>query len=249
MANQLVLPVTPAQLPQGFCPTDYQDMLNLFSQNQTVIFPDTFEGLVVSSTAPVDTTRVWLQLDSLGRQVRIYSFSTGAWLSLHPLIPGITILWSGALPDFTTFDGGDANPISAISGPMWELAAEFAARVPIGVGTLPSTTVVNVGDTGGEERHTLLPAETPPHSHFVANTDADSGSEVPISSGTSIEQSYTPGGNQAYTLQGTTTTPTVGLSSVVGGSGIPPVTSPHNTLPPYVGVYFLRRTARLFYAA
>ena len=58
--------------------------------------------------------------------------------------------WFAALPDFTVFDGGDANPISDISGPMWQQANDsngnlIAAMFPIPAGTLPSGTVIQIG--------------------------------------------------------------------------------------------------------
>jgi hypothetical protein len=38
----------------------------------------------------------------------------------------------------------------------------------------------------------------------------------------------------------------LGLSSSFGGDGAG-ATTPHQNMPPYLGVYFLRRTSRLYY--
>lgn len=253
MPNPLVLSVSNGQLPAGFCPNSYQDILNQFSSLQSVTFPDTFAGVVASDTKPGDTDRVWLQLVG-GKPVRLYSFF-GTWLSRHPLVPGFTMIWMSALPDFTTFDGGDANVITADStGPMWEEATELRAKIPIGVGTLPSTTVLNQGDTGGEEKHSLAANEMPPHTHFEFNADniATGGGSDNALSTTNYPAYKASNGhdNPDYTIRGNSTKSSIGLSSVAGGDQTvtPAVVVAHNTLPPYVAVYFLRRTARIFYS-
>lgn len=226
---ELILPVDAGQLPSGACPSSYQEMANLFAAIYTVTFPTSFTGITVSATKPSDTTQAWLQLDSFGRPTRLYYFSSGAWLSLHPQVPGFTMLWTTALPTFTSFDGGDANPLSAISGPMWEAVTDLNARFPVGAGTLPSGTVISVGGTGGEEKHALTVAELAVHGHafsVIAKNNTGSGTGA------------ITGGTDNVTEDGRFDGVTANAGS---GDG-------HNTMPPYTGVYFLRRTARMFYA-
>jgi len=173
--------------------------------------------------------------------VRFYSFAQGAWLSLHPSIPGMTMIWTGALPDFTTFDGGDANASSAISGPMWQVVLQ--ATFPMGAGTLPSGTVVTSGQTGGEEKHVLTLNELAPHTHAVKLTHGNSYTGEPnvltVGNGSADPQPFTD--------------PIAGLSSggdpstAIGTPPIPQSALAHNTLPPYTVVIFIQRTARLFY--
>lgn len=238
--NELILPVTPGSLSSGVCYATEQERLDDFSAHQTVVFPTTFAGITVSSTHPSDTTQAWLRLDSLGRPTQLYYFAQGAWLSMHPLVPGATIRWTSALPNFTTFDGGDANALSSISGPMWEQVTDANGKFVLGVGTLPSGTVVNVGDTGGEEKHTITVNELPAHSHFVSNID---GSLSALTPANYLAQRNLPDSSQSfdYNLYGTATTPTIGNSSNTGAG------QPENNMPPYIGYYLLRRTNRLFY--
>lgn len=233
----LVLPVTPGTLPAGACPSSYQEMLNLFSTFQSVTFPSSQGNLVVSATTPADTTATWLQLDSLGRPVRIYYFASGAWLSLHPCVPGFTMIWTQTLPTMNTFDGGDASALSAISGPMWEVVTAMGARFPLGAGTLPSTTVIAIGDTGGTEDTTLTVPNIPAHGHqlWVGSSDgAQSGIREALqtcdspASGTSAAYKTNDGSHNNYVQN--------------SGSG-----TAFSNMPPYFGVSFLRRTARLFY--
>ncbi len=233
--NQVaLLPVIPGQLPSGFCPTDLQSMLNEFSSHQSVsISAGTGSGLIVSTTKPTDGTVPWLRLDQFGRPERIYWFASGAWLSLHPLVPGMTIWWFDVVPDFTTFDGGDALAQSAISGKMWQQAKNsdgvlIAAKFPVAAGMLPSGAVLTQGATGGEENHVLTEPELPilhlyPNP-FAGNGFAGGGGQ--ISGGGIEEQQVRP-----YPTQ----------TDVGGGLG-------HNTLPCYVVGFLLQRTQKLFYS-
>lgn len=240
------VPVQNGQLPQGFCPGDYQTLLNAFSAAQFINISLT-NNIVVSATPPADHTVAWLQLDSFGRPVRTYFFAQGAWLSQHPLNPGFTMLWNQALPNFTTFDGGDANaaPFGALSGQMWQVMATTldglgtqvgAAQFPVGVGTFASSGAVAVGATGGEDIHKLTQPELFPHSHILHALRVQHGSVD-----TTV---FTPStGDSAQQPDGAT--------QITGGdptTGNPPTAAlGHNNLPPYFGVYFLQRTNRLFY--
>jgi microcystin-dependent protein len=233
-------------LPQGFCPSDFQSILNAFSNAQFVNIAGISSGFVVSATPPADHTVAWLQLDSLGRPTRVYFFAGGAWLSLHPQVPGQTIIWTQPLPNFTTFDGGDATvqPFSAVSGQMWQLAANaldgsgtqiIQARSPLGVGTLTSGTIVNVNDTGGEEKHILTDQEMPPHTHTV-----------PLYAGDSVNHADRVNTTDELTAQNLNY-----QSGSTGGNpatGNPPTAAlAHNNMGLWYGVYFLQRTSRLFY--
>src|SRR5437762_6365866 len=169
----LTLPVIPTQLPQGFCPADYQEMWNSYAAHGSVTVPDgVLGGISVSASKPTDQTRPWLQLDSNGRPIRLYWYAGGSWLSLHPLLPGSTIWWFNPLPSpLDLFDGGDATGVeSIVTGPMWRQAklptgTVIAAQFPLVAGTLPSGTVLSVGDVGGEEKHLLTIPELPAHHH------------------------------------------------------------------------------------
>ena len=216
-------------LPEGFCPTSYQDLLNNFSQRQYINLEDDVSQLIVSATKPTETDKAWLQLDQFGRPVRIYWFAQGAWLSLHPQAPGFVMPWFDDVPDFTTFDGGDALAASPISGPMWERItdADIQARFPLTTGTLPSGTVVAQGDTGGEEEHELALDEMPEHTHDVTAP----GRQEP-----NTNTSWEKGSGADETV----------VSQPAGGDANGD-TVPHNNMPPYVGMCWLRRTSRMFY--
>lgn len=230
------VPITPLQLPAGFCPENYQDLWNTFAKNGIVQIPDGATPILWQTNPPSDLTVAWGKIDSLGRPVGIFKFAQGTWLLPHSMLPGMTIWWFYALPDFTSFDGGDGNGLSPISGPMWQLAKDIggnpiAAQFPIAAGTLPSSTVLNVGDKGGEETHKLVAGEIP---------------KTTITP--SIPKAITSGlYNSIYRIalapqSGTQASSDINLNDITFGND-----QPHNNMPPYIVGYLLQRTTRLFY--
>lgn len=196
-------------------------------------------GIIISATAPAAEfrDRGWLKVDG-GQVLGIFAWSTtlNAWVfpNAEPANPnsvaniGVIRWWRGAAADVGTYDGGEAGIVSAISGPMWEIDTEMSGRVPLTPGTLTSGAVVAVNDTGGSDEVTLAIANIPPHVHTVPlpqNTTAD-------------------GSNGQYLISSNSGTQDTGST---GGSGTPPVTQPFTTMPPYIGVYAIKRTARIYY--
>lgn len=229
--NELVLPVVAGILPTGTCFSSEQERLSAFSAKQSVTFPSTFSGVSASQTKPTDTTQAWLQLDTENRPTRLYYFANGAWLSLHPSVPGTTMIWTGGLPDFTTFDGGDSSlTISATTGPMWQVV--LAGTFPVGAGPLTNGPTVGVGNTGGSATATLTTLNIPQFTIWnpYVNTVPPGGnpSATNLQAGGSLA-----GGAQFYPTQ-----------VQIGTSPVTPLT----TLPPYTAVYYLMRSARLFYS-
>lgn len=242
------IPVRNNNLPSGFCPPNYQAMLNGFTTAQYVDLETAGNRIITSSTPPTDTSVIWLQLDSFGRPVRYYFFAQGAWLSLHPIVTGLTQWWFDAAPDFATFDGGDSQPPSDISGPMWQLAKNndgvvIAAKFPIVAGTLPDTTTVLIpGATGGVQTQTLGPTNIP--AGVPTQVDAKStGAKISQSGGGSVAgiAYFTGSGDDGGNL-----TVVTKASGPPDGSGNATVV-PFSVLPVYVVGVLLQRTGKLFY--
>lgn len=238
------IPVTPTQLPSGFCPAGYQEMLNVFSAHQFVELGDqTGVGITVSATKPSDQTLPWLQLDQYGKPIRIYWFAGGAWLSRHPLPPGATMWWFAVAPNFSTFDGGDGGAESDVSGPMWRLAklpdgTEIAAKFPLVAGTLPSGTILAVGDQGGEEKHVLVQTELPSAWNSITSVLKAWRTNLETLAGQWLAPSAALGGGPTTPA---TETGTFTFANEGGDQG-------HNTMPPYAVGYLLQRTPlRQFY--
>jgi len=74
---------------------------------------------------------------------------------------------------------------------------------------------ITVGSTGGAETKTLAQAELPSHYHLSFNTDTETVNSV-TSSTYPTRSGAIPASDYAYTIAGTSSTPTVGRSSSVG---------------------------------
>jgi hypothetical protein len=193
----------------------------------------------------------------------MFTYAQGTWLSAHPLLPGMTMWWFSALPDFKTFDGGDANAAGTASGAMWQQANDgngdlIAAQFPVTAGTLPSgapLTVTGATNVGGEENHTLLTAEgaqDPAHSHVLGKQGPNESYYFPysmtsnVTTGNLFGASVSGGGVGTQTVQALTA---LNFYLSFGINPTPNAIVGHNNLPPYVVGTLIQRTARQFYSA
>jgi len=230
------IPVTSATVPSPLdCVVSNENWQALVSLLQAT-FPEDASIINTGNSEPSPSRRAypWYRYNADGSPDKWYRYSMGAWLSLHPVAPDTVVMYEGTEVSIPTFDGGEAGAVTAISGPMWEKVTSMNARFPVGPGTLPSTTVIGIGDTGGEEKVSLTVPHMPPHTHsFRVNNNDDggggSGSDVPDDSDTTV------GGNL------------FGETESTGGSGTPAAVEGHNNLPPFLGIWFIRRTARTHY--
>ena len=256
------IPINTGQLPNNFCPSTLQAMAEGFGAIYSITPSSGGGGITISANKPSSTSDIWFQIDSLGRFQRTFLFGQGAWLSAHPLIPGATVWWFSALPNFTTFDGGDANAPGSQSGPMWQQAKDsnsnlIQAQFVITPGTLPSGAVLAIGNTGGEEKHILTVAEgaqDPNHNHVSGRLVSNSGSSGDDGVFFTETVSNTPSG-MGQQINGQGGYNRVDISTLTGDwmrTGIidptPASVAGHNCLPPFVTGFLLQRTARLFYA-
>jgi microcystin-dependent protein len=110
----------------------------------------------------------------------------------------------------------------------------MAARFPVGPGRFADVgdvigATIGIGDTGGEEKHVLLLAEMAAHRHGLAPDPCN------------VFTGVSSGG--AFTVTTDATLPPHKVQTFdTEGEDVA-----HNNLPPYQGVWFARRTARLMY--
>ena len=180
------------------------------------------EGNSVPSTANED--RLWHKLSADGSPDRWFKYWQGQWVSLHetPASGSERRIWVGTTGELETYDGGASGTVTPTTGPMWEVDTVFDAKFPFGVGTTANGTVVAVNDTGGTDEHTLTVPELPAHTH-EGTSAVDTPFNVNVESGSP---------NLRIDVTGST------------GDDLP-----HNNMPPYTGVYFIKRTLRKFHVA
>lgn len=227
--------LTSGTLPEGYCPSSWQDLYQRMFSAGYGVFPDGLTSYVMGNTEPTADQRdlPWVRLDSSGDFDRIYIYNSGQWRAPHPVPASSSsrILWVGSAGDVDTFDGGAVGTVGDASGPMWAIDTAFEAKFPVGVGTFAASGAVAVLGTGGEDKHVLTETELP------------SDLETTVETNDHIDSGATSMGLRLLSdAAGSGTTVDVALNLSVAGNN-----TAHNNLPPYIGVYFLKRTARRFY--
>jgi hypothetical protein len=235
MPNLTLITLTPPSLPIGYCPSNYQQLANDVISGTQATFNSTIGNSFFNygPTTPALNNQVYPWLDENGNW---WIFQSGYWLRQHPIAAGSAErrIYVGNTTDLQTYDGGNTNAPSNWSGPMWEVDTLFEARFPVGAGTFAASGVVSVNGTttstavAGEDKHTLVTSEIPKHSHTMTWDSQD-----------------TAGGNQLKTLYyGPDAN---AFNDIVKNSGDAGGDAPHNNLPPFYGVYFIKRTSRVYY--
>lgn len=240
--------LTPGTLPQGYCFSSLQQYYNDIIGLTLAQLPGTFNLFNYGPNVPdpADQDKPWIRTDGLGNFDRVYTFS-GVWLSPHPTPPSGSErrIWVGTEADLWSYDGGDGtDPATATdtTGSMWAIDTTFAFKFPIGVGTNPVTyggnpaTAVAVNGTGGQEQQTLVDANIPPHTHDCAGVGQAGSSGSGHDYFWSNEASGPPPPSNSKTL--------VTESAFGNGSG---AANPFSVMPPYVGVYFIKRSSRKYF--
>lgn len=219
------------EVPSGTCytapSTDWPYLVSLITANLSGSLDTVNTGSATPD--PSDRDKPWLRSNSDGSDDGIWSYYNGYWVQKHPIAVGAVLMWEGAEADIDAFDGGETAAITNITGPFWETVDEMAARSPIHPGTLASGTVVAIGADLGEERHLLTVAELPAHTHPF---DTTNGAQVltKVTSGKVNDINQTGSLDYAF----------ANAPQNTGGD------TAHNTIHPVRGIWFLRRTARIY---
>lgn len=237
--------LVPPTFRPGFCPKTAQELANaLIGGTQlTFLIQEGSFMYNMGSATPTAENRIfpWLYTpDGLW-----YTFQFGVWVAAYPVPPlcDVRWLWVGTndAAGLFSFDGGDGSDPGAvvptqITGSFWQADTLFAARMPLGAGTLPSGTVISTApsSTGGLEKVSLTAAEMPPHTHDfkVTANNADGGGTGELTGG----EFNSPNDGE---FNGTT-------ASAGGDGATPPVVVAHTNMSPYIGVYFIKRTGRIW---
>jgi hypothetical protein len=240
------LQLVPGSLSTECYPSSPQVLYNEMFEKGVAILGD-ITGILIQSSAPdpEDRDKAWVKLTAPGgppTSSRPLVWYNGQWVARHPYDPGdpIRLIWVGDPADLDTFDGGSAGTVSDISGAFWEIDSEFAGRVPIGVGTVPDqTTVVAVDTNTGSGQATLSSANIPSHTHEIGVESSDVSSDS--------QQGQLRDASGDVTWISTWDQTAVGVTRAWGGSAVDQSTTPFNVLPAGRGVYFIKRTARIFF--
>jgi hypothetical protein len=264
MPNLTLITLTPPSLPVSYCPLNYQNLANDIIGGTQAVFNSTIGNSFFNfgPTYPSINNRIYPWLDENGQW---WIYAQGVWLYKNPVAANgyDRRIFVGTTTDLLSYDGGDGTAVAGdTSGPMWMVDTSFDARFPVGVGAFAASGAVAVNGTAtatsivGEDKHTLTVPKTPfnEHTHGVAQLIAPANDDYYL-----VNKSWSGlGSYPTQILQGA-------AGSGGGGSG-PNITTGdigtttadktgndtqnavgHNNLPPFYGVYFIKRTNRIYY--
>lgn len=264
MANLTLITLTAPSLPYNYCPSNYQQLANdIIGGTQA-----TFNSAIGNSffnfgpTVPALNNQVYPWLDNDGNW---WVFNQGRWTSKNPVAPNgfDRRIFVGTPTDLLSYDGGDGTAtVTDVTGPMWMIDTAFEARFPVGVGSFAASGAVSVQGTTtttsvvGEDKHTLTVPETAfnEHTHGVAQLIAPANDDYYL-----VNKSWSGlGSYPTQILQGAAGSGGGGAGPSITTGDIGTTTSDktgndsqnavgHNNLPPFYGVYFIKRTARVYY--
>jgi hypothetical protein len=244
MANLTLINLVPPSLPVNYCPTNYQTLANDIISGTQAIFNSTIGNSFFNFGAsfPAINNRVYPWLDDQGLW---WIFTQGFWIRKNTVEAAgqERRMFVGSTIDLGLYDGGDgAVTVTSVTGPMWEIDTAFEARFPVGVGAFAASGAVAVNGTStatsvvGEDKHVLSDSEIPTHNHNV-RVETANGTPVLNLMCTDFAQKPAGNGNDDFSFES-------GIHVVADnfGGGLS-----HNNLPPFYGVYFIKRTARVYY--
>ena len=191
----------------------------------------------------IDRDKLWVKTVG-GYPTKNFVYYTGKWVWPHEVQPGDgrAVIYTGTLASINTIDGGNTNAVSLFDGPFWEVNSVFDAAFPVGVGNFASGTAITPGGTGGLEKVTLASNEIPEHIHdgkaYIRGTKTTTVTDPSGNSDYFYHENdgHTNSATHSYAEAGVQTTELVGTSG-----------ESHDNVPPFVGVYFISRTARQYY--
>jgi hypothetical protein len=214
--------ISTAPVPAGFCFTSWELSWPVLAGLLSGLLSGGLNTFTVSTTTPTPDNRdkPWLNLTD----GRWYIFLDGYWVSRHPIVPGLVVMYEGIEVDIPTLDGGEGGAITTVTGAFWEKVMQANGRIPIGPGTLPSGATIALGGTTGADTKTLAVAELPAHKHtFLQGQVVDTGAVRVINSGNN------------FALNASQETSEVGSNQVF------------SIMPPVYGIWSIRRTGRIWY--
>ena len=230
MPNLTLITLTAPSLPANYCPASYQKLANDIIGGTQATFNSTIGNSFFNfgPTYPAINNRIFPWLDQDGNW---WIYDQSLWLRKNIVAASgyDRRIFVGTTTDLLSYDGGDGTATATTTtGPMWEVDTEFEARFPVGVGAFVASGAVAVMGKAtstaivGEDQHTLTIPEMPAHTHNffpLVTADANNGGANGVQYGT---------------------TANVATSSTGDGTS-------HNNLPPFYGVYFIKRTGRVYY--
>lgn len=243
------IPVNGGTLPQGFCPTTPQEMLDGFVEVLTVTLPAANSTVKISTTVTNDDIgKLWVKIDADGNPLGmfIYDADVGDWVRATPYtntVPEGTI-WPFYYADSEAnaktaiaLLGQENEPNPNAANPYWRLCdgtdgtPDLRGRTIVGAGTGGGglTPRANAATFGAEEIVLTTP-QLPEHQHVVGT---DEGSTHSADNRIGVNGGASTGNDGNIATHGT-------LTEIAGeGEG-------HENWQPSYAVWYMIKTSRKY---
>jgi len=245
-------PLIPGEFPVGYCyPSSPQVLIEQAFELAHAEVENNATGVAVGPSEPGATFKLWYTNHRLyewdagiGRRIALYWEPTGN--------EDIKMLTEMTEAEIAAYDTGATPALVAgaeqWTGPFWEIDHNYDARIPIGVGTLPlSTTAVTLGGTGGADQINIGILQLPKHRHeLTMGPESGLSSYLPPST-LSENGTFKVNGAEQLRFYDLPSTEIGRTRENVNGSTDPDGVDPLNIMPPYRGLYVVKRTARIYY--
>lgn len=240
------------KLEAGFCYKNPQQLLDAFVAVITAYLPSNFNTFN-QGTTPSEQNRdkPWFKVTAdVPDRWYWWNATEGKWVAPHPVPPSSAErrIYRGSVESLVTYDGGTAGTVGDAAGPMWEVDSEMSGKFPFGVDTdvtLNRTVFGTAPGTAGAKTVALTSGEMRNHTHTLKPVVAADGL-VDVCFQKEAGQNSTmevAGVDPDNTLRFSTLNTILGLLKTNDAS----LSDGHNNMPPFIGVYYIKRTARKFY--
>lgn len=256
--SSIFLPITPPTLPQGYCwPDSPQQFANDAVGGAVVNFDVTGATLVLKQPSqPLNTQRNSLWYNTSTGHTLYYENAVAAWVQLIPSEAGglDRRIFMGDATALDSYDGGSSGVVGAVAGPVWQIDAVFAGRLPLGVGNLPDVVngivAILLGATGGHNELPIIKDNLPASSLYVQTAVIGQSGVTGTGSESIVGTTY---GSDAISGAGgacdATSSALSGRYYTRGQTEPMGLATALNSINPYVGVNVIKRTNRLYYAS
>jgi hypothetical protein len=153
-------------------------------------------------------------------------------------------LWVGTQSDLWAYDGGDGTDPAAATdttGSMWDIDGQFDLKFPYGADARSNSagTVAPAG-TGGLASASIGAS----HVHVFGDT-GDGGDGLTLLTAPTVPIPSQSSNSYQYNSAGPVTNPSISTGKLVSA----PASASESvaTVPPFVGVYFIKRSLRVYY--
>lgn len=139
------MPVVAGTMPEGFCFTDWQTLLETIAGQLQVTFPTGYTQIVVSNSEPAaeDQDKIWLYIDENGKPVSFLRYVSGRWIRvLSEVLVGVS---EGTGAAYTMTNASPVGSMSDVRLVLLTIHTVNTGAVTLSIDGLPASPIRKVG--------------------------------------------------------------------------------------------------------